>query len=147
MSKKWMFSFILLIAMNSANAQFRKIPAEVTDSFKAKYENASGVSWKDKITSFQAEFKQGDKEMRATYSSTGDWLKTETKHSYESLPADVKDGFKKSKFADLPVVDVLQVEEKDKETQYRIVVKKNDIAKRSLVFSKTGQLISDSASF
>src|SRR3954470_10284069 len=147
MSKKWMFSFVLLIAMYSANAQFRKIPAEVTDSFKVKYENASGVSWKDKITSFQAEFKQGDREMRSTFSSTGEWLKTETKHSFESLPDEVKDGFKKSKFADLTVVDVLQVEEKEKETQYRVVVKKNDIAKRSLVFSKTGQLISDSASF
>lgn len=147
MSKKWMFSFVLLLVMVSANAQFRKIPAEVTDSFKAKYANASGVSWKDKLTSFQAEFKQGDKEMKASFSSTGEWIKTETKHSFESLPSDVKDGFKKSKFADLNIVDVLQAEEKDKETQYRIVVKKNDIAKRSLVFSKTGQLVSDSALF
>ncbi len=147
MSKKCMVSFVLLLAMFSANAQFRKIPAEVTDSFKVKYENASGVSWKDKLTSFQADFKQGDKEMRATFSPGGEWMKTETKHSYESLPPDVKDGFKKSKFADLTINEVLQVEEKDKETQYRIVVKKNDIAKRSLVFSKTGQLISDSALF
>lgn len=147
MSKKWMFSFVLLLIMFSANAQFRKIPAEVTDSFKAKYDNASGVSWKDKITSFQADFKQGNKEMRAAFSSNGEWIKTETKHSYESLPPDVKDGFKKSKFADLTIIEVLQVEEKDKETQYRVVVKKNDIAKRSLVFSKTGQLISDSALF
>jgi len=147
MFKKWMFSFVLLLVMVSANAQFRKIPAEVTDSFKAKYANASGVSWKDKLTSFQAEFKQGDKEMKASFSSTGEWIKTETKHSFESLPSDVKDGFKKSKFADLNIVDVLQAEEKDKETQYRIVVKKNDIAKRSLVFSKTGQLVSDSALF
>lgn len=147
MSKKWMFSFVLLFAIFSVNAQFRKIPAEVTDSFKVRYENASGVSWKDKLTSFQADFKQGDNEMRAAFSSSGEWIKTETKHDYESLPADVKDGFKKSKFADLNILEVLEVEEKDKETQYRIVVKKNDIAKRSLVFSKSGQLISDNATF
>ncbi len=147
MSKKGMLSFVLLLLMYTVNAQFRKIPAEVTDSFKAKYENASGVSWKDKITSFQADFKERDKELKATFSSNGEWIKTETKLPYESLPADVKDGFKKSKFADLSVVDILQVEEKEKETQYKIVVKKNDIAKRSLVFSKTGRLISDNASF
>lgn len=147
MSKKGMLSFVLLLLMYTVNAQFRKIPAEVTDSFKAKYENASGVSWKDKITSFQADFKERDKELKATFSSNGEWIKTETKLPYESLPADVKDGFKKSKFADLSVVDILQVEEKGKETQYKIVVKKNDIAKRSLVFSKTGRLISDNASF
>lgn len=147
MSKKCLFSFVLFFAIFTVDAQFRKIPAEVTDSFKTKYENASGVSWKDKITSFQADFKQKDKEMKASFASNGEWLKTETKHSYESLPSEVKDGFKKSKFADLNVIDVMQVEEKDKETQYRIVVKKNDIGKRSLVFSKSGQLISDSALF
>ena len=76
MSKKWIVSSALLFVMFSANAQFRKIPAEVTDSYKVKYENASGVSWKDKHTSFQAEFKQGDQEMRATFSSTGEWIKT-----------------------------------------------------------------------
>lgn len=147
MSKKSVFSFVLLLVIYSASAQFRKIPAVVTDSFKVKFENASGVSWKDKLTSFQADFKQGDKEMKASFSSNGEWIKTETKHTYQSLPADVKDGFKKSKFADLSVLDVLQVDEKDKDTQYRIIVKKNDVAKRSLVFSKTGQLISDNAFF
>ena len=147
MSKKWVIYFALLVAVSSVNAQFRKIPAEVTDSFKVKYENASAVSWKDKLTSFQAEFKQGDKEMRATFSSTGEWIKTETKHDYESLPPDVKDGFKKSKYADLIPVEVMQVDEKDNEIQYRLVVKINDISKRSLLFAKEGQLISDSVTF
>lgn len=67
MSKKLMFSFVLFFVMFSVSAQFRKIPAVVTDSFKAKYKNASGVSWKDKLTSFEADFKQGDKEMRAFF--------------------------------------------------------------------------------
>jgi hypothetical protein len=49
MIQKWMLSFVFLVAVLSANAQFRKIPAEVTDAFKAKYEKASGVSWKDKL--------------------------------------------------------------------------------------------------
>jgi hypothetical protein len=147
MSKKWMFSFFLVTVMFSANAQFRKIPAEVTDSFKVKYKNASGVSWKDKLTSFQAEFKDADKVMKATFSSSGGWLKTETKPSYKSLPSEVKDGFKKSKFANLKIIELLQVEERDKGTQYRIVVRKNNITKRFLIFSKSGQLISDNASF
>lgn len=147
MSKKWMFSFVLLFVMFSVNAQFRKIPAEVTDSFKVKYENASGVSWKDKLTSFEADFKQGDKEMKAFFSSKGEWIKTETKDSFDNLPPEVKDGFKKSKYADLSPLEVLQVDEKDNEIQYRLVVKKNDFNKRSLLFSKEGQLVSDNVSF
>lgn len=147
MSKKWMFSLVLLFVMFSVNAQFRKIPAEVTDSFKVKYENASGVSWKDKLTSFEATFKQGDKEMKAFFSWKGEWIKTETKDSFDNLPADVKDGFKKSKYADLGPLEVLQVDEKDNEIQYRLVVKKNDFNKRSLLFSRDGQLVSDNVSF
>ncbi len=147
MSKKWMFSLVLLLVIFSVNAQFRKIPAEVTDSFKAKYENASGVSWKDKLTSFEADFRQKDKEIKAFFSSKGEWIKTETKYSVESLPSEVRDGFKKSKFAHLNVLDASLIDENDKELQYRIVVKKNDISNRSLVFSKSGQLISDYLSF
>lgn len=147
MSKKWMFSFVLFFVMFSVNAQFRKIPAEVTDSFKVKYENASGVSWKDKLTAFEADFKQGDKEMRAFFSSKGEWIKTETKDSFDNLPSEVKDGFKKSKYADLNPLEVMQVDEKDNEMQYRLVVKKNDFNKRSLLFSKEGQLVSDNVSF
>lgn len=146
MSKKWMFSFALVLVMFSAKAQFRKIPGDVTDSFRMKYENATGVSWKDRLSSFQADFTIGDKEMKALFSSKGEWIKTETKHTYNSLPPDVKDGFKKSKYADLNVLDVNQMDDRDNQTQYRIVVKKNDFNKRSLIFSKSGQLISDNAS-
>jgi len=133
----------LITAVFASNAQFRKIPAEVTDAFKAKYNNASGVSWKDKLSSFEANFKVGEKEMKASYSSKGEWLKTETKHTYNSLPAEVKDGFKKSKYADLSVIEVTLIEEKDEAPQYKVVVKKNEYNKRNLVFSKTGQLLSD----
>ena len=138
-----MFSIVLITAVFASNAQFRKIPAEVTDAFKAKYNNASGVSWKDKLSSFEANFKVGEKEMKASYSSKGEWLKTETKHTYNSLPAEVKDGFKKSKYADLSVIEVTLIEEKDEAPQYKVVVKKNEYNKRNLVFSKTGQLLSD----
>lgn len=146
MLQKWMFSFVFFLTVASVNAQFRKIPAVVTDAFRAKYANASGLEWKDKLTSFEADFTSGDKEMKAFFSSKGDWIKTETKHTYNSLPAAVKDGFKKSKFADLSVLDVTQIDTKDEGVQYKVVVKKNEYSKRNLVFSKTGQLLSDNAS-
>lgn len=132
--------------MISAKAQFRKIPADVTDSFKVRYEDASGVSWKDRLSSFQADFTVGDKEMKALFSPKGEWIKTETKHPYNTLPADVKDGFKKSKYAELEVLDVTEIADRDNQTQYRIMVKKNNFNKRSLIFSMVGQLVSDNAS-
>lgn len=146
MSKKWVLSLVLMLEMLSVGAQFRKIPGDVTDSFKVKYESASGVAWKDRLSSFQADFTLGDKEMKALFTSKGEWIKSETKYDYNSLPGEVKDGFKKSKYADLDILNVTEIEDKDSQTQYRIVVKKNDFNKRSLIFSKNGQLTSDNAS-
>ena len=143
MFQKWIISFVFFLAAFSSNAQFRKIPAVVTDAFKAKYATATAVAWKDKFSSFQADFKSGDKEMKASFSSKGEWLKTETKHTYSSLPLDVKDGFKKSKYADLSVADATQVEDKNKGVLYKLQVKKSEYNKRNLVFTKAGQLISD----
>ncbi|HEX8355821.1 MAG TPA: PepSY-like domain-containing protein, partial [Segetibacter sp.] len=142
MFKKMLLLFPMLLVIFAANAQFRKIPAAVTDAFKAKYEKASGVSWKDKLSAFQAEFKLGEKDLKATFSTKGEWLKTETKYDYKSVPSDVKDGFKKSKYADLDVLNVTRVEEKDK-TEYKIAVKKSEYNKKYLVFNKDGQLLSD----
>ena len=146
MFKKAFFSIGFLFLIFSADAQFRKIPAEVTDAFKAKYAEASGVTWRDKLSSFQAEFKVGEKEMRSVFSSKGDWLRTETKFDYVSLPAEVKDGFKKSKYADLSVLEVNRVEEAD-QINYKVIVKKSEFNKKFLVFSKTGQLMSDNGTF
>jgi hypothetical protein len=130
----------------SADAQFRKIPAVVTDAFKAKYATATGVEWKDRLSSFEADFKIGDKDMKASFNSKGEWLKTESKSSFTTLPPEVKDGFKKSKYADLTVLDVNQIDEKEKGMLYKVVVRKNEYTKRILVFSKAGQLVSDNAS-
>jgi len=146
MLQKWFFSVALIISVSTASAQFRKIPAVVTDAFKAKYANATGLEWKDKLTSFEADFTVGEKPMKAYFTSKGEWIKTETKHSFENLPADVKDGFKKSKYADLSVTDVLQIDENEKGELYKVVVKKNEYSKRNLVFTKTGQLVSDNGS-
>jgi hypothetical protein len=145
MLQKWMFSFVFFLIVLNVNAQFRKIPAVVTDAFKTKFATASGVEWKDRLTSFEADFKVGDKDMKASFSSKGDWLKTETKHTYNSLPVEVKDGFKKSKYADLSVLDVTQLDEKERGVLYKLVVRKNEYSKRVLLFTKTGQLVSDNS--
>jgi len=146
MFKKLFFLLVVLFTAATVDAQFRKIPAEVTDAFKEKYASAAGVSWKDRISSFQADFKIDDKEMKSTFSSAGEWLKTETKDFFEKVPLEIKDGFKKSKYAASPIQEVLKVEGKDQLTQYKIIVKRNDFNKRDLLFSSEGQLISDNIS-
>jgi hypothetical protein len=144
MKLKLLFCALTLGVLLSANAQFRKIPAEVTDSFRTRFDKASQVTWSDNLTSFQASFKLGNENLRAYFDSKGEWLKTEKNYDFEALPADIQDGYKKSKYTDWAVKEVLYVEEKDKQPRYRVQVRKSDFQKRNLYFSATGQLLDDS---
>lgn len=137
------FVLALMIAGTTLCAQIRKIPAAVTDAFKQKYPNASGVEWKDKLTGFRAEFKMNGESYDAKFSNKGEWQQTEKAISEGDLPAAVNDGLDKSKYSEWEVVSVAHIEYKDGHIEYRILVKKNDIEKKYLFFSDKGKLLKD----
>jgi hypothetical protein len=134
----------LLFAFQHAEAQFRKIPAEVTDAFKVKYPDATAVEWKDKLAVFQADFELKDEKYQARFNSAGEWQETEKSIEENDLPSAVSDGFSKSKFTEWEVREVSVIDKKDGARQYRILVKKSDIEKKYLFFDKDGKLIRDS---
>jgi hypothetical protein len=134
--------FFFLVA--STQAQFRKIPSEVTDSMKARFTSATHVTWKDKVTSFQAEFTQGQDNLKANFTSKGEWLRTERKYAFDKVSADIKNGFAKSKYADWSVKEVTEIDDAKEGKRLRITVRKGEMAKRYLFFSPSGQLLSDS---
>ena len=51
--------------MQAANAQIRKIPAEVTNAFAEKYGGAKNVEWKDNLSVFVAGFEQDGENMKS----------------------------------------------------------------------------------
>ena len=135
--------FLLLLfvcAGLAVNAQIRKIPAEVTDAFAARYPHAEKVSWRDKISLFEAQFMLNGFEMSAGFNSKGDWRRTERKIKFSDLPDDVEDGFLKSKYADWAKGSVVEIDENSEPVVYRILVKKNGIQKKYLFFSASGKL-------
>ncbi len=134
----------LLVTATSSFAQIRKIPAEVTDAFKAKFPNSNAVEWKDKLKFFQANFEMRDEDYLAKFNSKGEWQETEKNIEQDKLPTEVKDGFSKSKFSDWEVKEVSSIEKKDNSIQYRILVKKSDIEKKYLFFNTSGKLLKDS---
>ena len=142
--KKYLSVFCLLMFTTTiSKSQYGMTPAIVIDSFAAKYANTTAIVWKGNNYSFQATFKMGDNEMKSAFSTKGKWLGTETKMIYNNLPAEVKDGFMKSKYAVIPIRDIAKLEEKGKPLQYRITVMKGTLNKTSLVFSNTGELMSE----
>ena len=147
MKLKKLLSMIVTLIAISAHAQFRTVPAEVTDAFREKFPRAQHVSWKDKLTSFQADFEQKNQKMKAYFSSKGEWQKSEKKVDIMKLPSDVRDGFNKSKYATYTIREIIEVDDSEKGLLYRVVVKKGDITKRSLFFTDEGQLVKDEVNF
>lgn len=126
-----------------ANAQFRKVPSEVTNAFSAAYPSVTNVSWKDNITNFSVQFDIAGDHAEAKYSAKGEWMQTIRDMRAEELPAPVKDGFQKSKYNDWQQKEIREIKEKNKETVYRFYVIKSNINKRYLFFNDRGQLTRD----
>jgi hypothetical protein len=131
-----------------ASAQLGSIPAAATDSFKARYPNATNVSWKNRLSNFQVNFYSDNTNQEARFNRKGEWQSTEKVLKQADLPADVKDGLDKSKYYDWKVEDVfirLIPGNPGTKTQYHIVVTGGGLGKTNLLFSDQGRLIKDNA--
>ena len=136
--------FVTAFAYGDLYAQIRKIPAEVTDSLKARYPNAQRVEWRAKLSDFEATFTLNGLETTAEFSSKGEWKDSQKKMNFDALPQAVKDGFKKSKYNDWKTGSVTLVEKNNKEPEYKIYAEKNSIVqKKFLFFNQQGQLLRD----
>lgn len=144
---KKLLSFMLIggffLMTTTAHAQFRSIPAAVTDSFKGKYPAATSVSWGDKVSAFQASFTLESELYTARYTSKGEWLGSEKKITEDKLPSAVKDGFTKSKYAGWEVKTVVIHYLPEGKEQFGIGVYQKGLNKKNLLFSSEGQLLKD----
>ena len=145
--KKLLPAVLLMLAISttavSVNAQIRKIPSTVTDAFKEKYPDASGVVWRDKLSVFSAVFAKDGVNYEARYNSKGEWLNTENEISQDDLPSVIRDGFEKSKYADWDIEKVHLIALPEGTTQYRLLVGKTDLQKKNLLYSSKGRLLKD----
>jgi hypothetical protein len=135
---------VVITASTMANAQgFRKIPATVTEAFKAQFPEATNVSWKDKTTGFEAGYQLQGKKMFTKFTGKGQWIRTETIMSYSELNQDILTGLQKSKFNNWAIKDVRKFESKTHGTLYRIEVKKGLFSNKYLYFNVKGELQKD----
>ncbi len=135
---------MIALVATGTQAQLRKIPAAVTDTFKIQYPNAANVEWKDKLTAFMASFNLNKVKYEVRYTNKGAWMQSEHPIAQADLPASVADGLKKSKYADWKVTAYYQLQLPGDKIQYHISVEKSDLNKKNLLFSSEGQLLKDS---
>jgi hypothetical protein len=134
---------VLIISAQFANAQLRKIPGAVTESFKTKYATASNVEWKDRLSSYVATFEAGGKKHDAYFDDDGTWKHTDIELEESELPTAVSDGFQKSKYTDWNIDKVEKIEKNDGNVEYRLHIKKGDIRKKNLLFNSEGRMLKD----
>lgn len=141
---KTILSFVLVLFLaTQVNAQLRKIPSSVTEAFKNKYSGATNVEWKDRITSYSAVYELDGKKHEAFFDDDGSWKYTTTEIEETEIPSAVTDGLQKSKYDEWEINHVYRIAKNDNNTEYRVIVKKGDIRKKSLLFTSDGKLRKD----
>lgn len=144
MKKKYCIVPVLLLIAFASFAQIRKIPAEVKQNFAKQYPAAQNVKYDDDLVNVNVSFTLDGEKMNAEYSNKGIWKHTEKKWSFEQLPDSVKDGFRKSRFADRDVKEVVMIYLPADVIQYRIKAGKSAVEKKYLFFNPEGRLLRES---
>ena len=138
--------FLFLLFSSSvffAVAQIRKIPADVTDAFAARYPHAIRVEWRDKLQYFEATFQLNGSTISADFSGKGDWEGSERILIFDELPDGVKDGFEKSKYTEWKKKSACEIQELGKPLMYRINIQKSGIQKKNLYFDINGKFLKE----
>lgn len=138
-----LFVIFFSISISSAQgfAQVTSIPEQAKENFFRQYPDAKNVQWENNVVNVKVRFEQDSNKLNAEYSNKGIWKNTLKDWTYEQLPEDVKEGLKKSKYADREVTDVKVLYLPGYVIQYRLRTEKNNVEKKYLFFNTAGRLI------
>lgn len=131
----------LFLLTTDSQSQVTSIPEQAKENFFKQYPDAKNVQWENDVVNVNARFEQDSNKMNAEYNNKGIWKKTLKDWSYEKLGADIKEGFTKSKYAAMQVLDVKVLYLPGYVIQYRIRVSKNNVENKFLFFNTEGRLI------
>lgn len=142
--KKYIVLLLFLVTVAQSFAQLREIPKIVRENFAQQYPMATDVDFDDDLFDVNVEFTLDGEKMTAEYSNKGIWRHTEKKWNLDKAPEAVKDGFKKSKYADREVREVVMIYYPGNIIQYRIKTEKSALEKKYLYFNPEGRLLRES---
>jgi hypothetical protein len=143
MKTRFIILSVLVLLTVSSFSQLRKIPVAVKESFYEQYPNAENIDWNDDLLHVSVKFMLDNKHMNSRYSNRGIWKYTEEETTFEESPETVRDGFKKSKFADRSVQQVDIIHYPDDVIHYRIKAGRNAVEKKFLYFNTEGRLVKE----
>jgi len=139
-----LFLLLMILAFTGVKAQGDEVPVAVMDAFGQQYRLAEGAVFKDDLLKITVQFRLEGEQMKAFYTRSGQWKHTEKEWSFDKLPEAVKDGFRKSKYADREIEETKVVYRAGGTERYRVKVKKGSLQKKYLYFNEEGRLMEES---
>jgi hypothetical protein len=143
MSRITVLLLSFLMSASVSFAQIREVPKPVREAFANQYPKATQATFEDQLTSISVRFQQDSVSMIARYTNKGVWKETEQAFTYDRLPAEVKDGFLKSKYAEQKVLETALVLQPGELKRYRLKIGNGEFSKRYLYFEPGGRLLRD----
>ena len=134
---------------NSANAQFRNIPSEVTDSFIVNFQKLPMYHGKTKSPHSRPNLTINNEKLKAyLFIKRGVAENRAETVAILKLPAKVKDGFNKSKYADYAVTDVTKQMIMKKDYCINLWLQKRETSPNgNYILPTQGQLVKDDMNF
>gem|GEM_PF-283008 len=131
----------LFLLSPDSYSQVTSIPEQAKENFFKQYPDAKNVQWENDVVNVNARFEQDSNKLNAEYNNKGIWKRTFKDWSYDKLGSDVKDGFTKSKYSAMQVLDVKVLYLPGYVIQYRVKVSKNNVENKFLFFNTEGRLV------
>jgi hypothetical protein len=132
------------IMSNAACAQkisADKVPATVVSVFKAKFPNATKITWEiENANEFEASFKLNGKEVSANFDNTGKWLETETEIRVSALPSAVQVALTKD-FTGFKIEEASKIESTKNGNCYEAEIEKGKES-FDVLFTPEGKMLS-----
>ena len=120
--KKLIYLAVMLISLSATAATPPEINEKVLKAFKQTFTDAENVTWKElDNSSYQANFKLSEIQVRAMYDSDGNLLETVRYYGERNLPPNILARLKK-KYAGKEIFGVTEVSS-DTDVSYHISLK------------------------
>ena len=104
------FFGLLLGLLAIAGVQAARVPSTVSATFHKLYPDASVRKWETGKNAYLVKFRMHNANYVATFAADGNWERTERKYALTyGLPAQVKEGFKHSGYADCEIDGIREV--------------------------------------
>lgn len=132
---------LLFIQTHFVMAQSKNLPPDMLSQFRFRYPHAGNVEWKSSHKGYEAVFVLNNSNMTANFSPQGEWQQTCKETVFEKLPADVQNGFNRTKYKGWNIVSIQEVQSMSEPLQFNISVTKSGLLKKHLLFQVNEGLV------